>query len=373
MVHIHLNPLDTLFFRDSRPFVAGDDGFAEGGLPLPLSIYGAIGSYYLEAKGISLADFKKKGDAKLGTFSDSLANNNGLRIKGPFLCKDNVPYFAPPANLWRTKAAPKPKLLLPRETGDLEEKTDLSSKLAHPIFSGSTSHLEPYEGYISKKDLINYFVGKIPIRLETHAESAFFSIESRTGHQIKSDTGTVADGMLYSSRHLRFDDCMRRERRSQTSLMVIAEQLEENEFTLPSYCMGGERRSLKVTAVEPTAPLFPPMSYEVIERIKSEKKFFLYLATPALFTGGWKPQLFAGVTLVGAAVGKPRFISGWQNLANKPRALLKMVPAGAVYFYRIDSMSDSKIQQFLTDYHFNKSISDYYPNAGFGTTLVGTW
>jgi len=373
MVHIHLNPLDTIFFRDSRPFAAGDDVYAESGIPSPLAIYGAIGSYCLDATGKSLADFKANGDAKLGSFDDALANSDGLRIKGPFLCKDGVLYFAPPANMWRLKDAPKPQLLLPTQSSSQDERTDSSLSL-QTLSAGSDSYLEPYEGYISIKYLSNYLRGAIPTRLETVNESAFFHTESRMGHQIESGKGTVSDGMLYSSRHLRFDDRMRSERRSQTSLLVIAEQLDAGDFTLPSYCMGGERRSLKVTATEPLNQLFPPITDDVIEKIQRDKKFFLYLVTPALFRDGWKPHPFDGATMVGAALSKHRFISGWQSLVSKPRPLLKMVPAGAVYFYTVDaSMGDADLRKLITTYHFNKSISDHYPNAGFGTTLLGTW
>lgn len=372
MVHIHLDPLDTIFFRDSRPFTAGDEGFAESGLPSPLSLYGAIGSYYLNAKGISLINFKQNGDDKLGEYDDELAQE-GLRIKGPFLYKDNSPYFAPPANLWRKKGTSQPRLLLPPELASPNENHDPSLEL-NRLRSADTSRLEPYNSsFISYEMLRNYLSGIIPMILEMRNEDVFYTTEQRVGHQRDSKTKTVTEGMLYSSQHLRLSETMSGdEKRVRTSLLVVAEQLEVGDFTLRSSCMGGERRSVKVTAENPDQRLFSGMD-DVLAAIRQKKRFFLYLLTPAIFDQGWHPVPLVDATLVGAAVGKPEFISGWRNLAKEPRPLLKMVPAGAIYFYESELWNDAQYNNFFTTYHFNQSISDYYPNAGFGTTLLGTW
>jgi len=58
-LHIEIEPLDTVFFRDNRPFDAGIDTVAETILPSPLTLFGVIGSYYLNVKEISLQNFKR--------------------------------------------------------------------------------------------------------------------------------------------------------------------------------------------------------------------------------------------------------------------------------------------------------------------------
>ena len=107
-----IEPLDCLFFRDGRPFQAATR--AEGGLPQPRTLAGAIRTALLGARAF---DFRK--------FAQRLRTGSGVRIKdvlrelsvpehlvearfrGPWLARwDRIdaqahPLLATPANLYR--------------------------------------------------------------------------------------------------------------------------------------------------------------------------------------------------------------------------------------------------------------------------------
>ncbi len=379
MMHIHLYPLDTMFFRDSRPFTAGSEGFAEGGLPSPLTMYGAIGSYYLETIGKSLTDFQNDGDDKLGPYDQEIKAPNSFRIKGPFICCDDDLWFPAPLHCWRLKdLRASPRLLRPAEQG-ATTRQDQALDLP-PLITDETGAIEPYSEYFSRKTLTQLLCGEDPdfMEIEWIERSAPFRTELRTSHQKEKNTGTVADGMLYTTLQLRPMERADYRSRNVASLLTVADRLDVTDFTtVKTACIGGERRPFRIMA-EPASDLFPAME-AAFDKIRDQKRFLLYLATPAIFRSGWKPAAIPGATLVGAAIGKPEFISGWLNanigkkLPGGPRPLLKMVPAGAVYFYKADHWNDADFDAFKETYHFNQSISDYYPNAGFGTTLLGTW
>lgn len=102
MIQICIEPMDTLFFRDHRPFTAGEDTFAEFTFPSPLTFFGAIGSAVLNStSGAEMGKFVrgKYKHPKLGKYDADLTNT-GMKLKGPFLHKENEIFFPPPANLW---------------------------------------------------------------------------------------------------------------------------------------------------------------------------------------------------------------------------------------------------------------------------------
>ena len=81
--------------------------------------------------------------------------------------------------------------------------------------------------------------------------------------------------------------------------------------------------------------------------------------------------------MVGAAVNKPQYISGWarsgKGAGGEPRPIKRMVPAGSVYFFNTNGWDEQKFGCLYKKYHFGKSLSGEYPDAGFGIALMGVW
>ena len=120
---------------------------------------------------------------------------------------------------------------------------------------------------------------------------------------------------------------------------------------------------------------------DVLSRISRSRRFFVYLLMPAIFQGGWRktewPSEFHGATLVGAAVRKAMFISGWERdkaSGGVPRPGKRVVPQGSVYFFEAgQDWDNSAFETMYQQYNFNTSLSDEYAAAGFGTCLLGAW
>ena len=383
-VCVSIQPLDTVFFRESLPFTAGESNFAESGLPSPLTIYGAIGSYYLETNKLSLDDFKSGSlpETKLGRYSEDL-KDTGFTIKGPFLAYDNTPYFPAPANIWMYGT---PYLLTPR-LHDNSYISDLAESGVNFIsLEGLPDGAKPLSEFISAQEMQVYLSGDKEIwlldeRKPESGDKGFVSREIRYGHQLNPYSRTVQEQMLYSARHLRFQDGIVPDGHyHRASLIVVVDKLEARDFPQKVFNIGGEKRLACFMPVNDCFSSLRNMD-EAMNKIKERRQFFVYLAALAIFDGGWQPKKwpaeFDGAKLIGAAVNKPLYISGWQRsgkgMIGSPRELKRAVPAGSVYFFKTENWDDQCFEALYTKYNFGESISSYYPDAGFGTTFIGAW
>lgn len=380
-VNLFIEPLDTLFFRDSRPFGAGEQSFAETTFSSPMTIYGAIGSYFLEKAGVDLGDYIS-GSVRvsgIGEYKESISNT-GFAIKGPFLSFDDEPYFFPPANLWVSGYhKTTPHWLKPYD--DIRgRKCDVLNRVPLEIPPGD---VEPMSGLIAPDDMstyLSYSPQSEPWLLHARDESDFFAKEIKVGHRIDENSGVVERGMLYTSSHLRFKDTAAEQLRyKKAAILVVIDSLTASDFTSLVSKVGGEKRGAKFRAVEATDKLIPD-SEELLTMIKQKKKFIVYLATPSVFEKGWCPSLpaeFSGAELISAAVNKPQYLSGWSRTgdgaAGIPRPIKRLAPAGSVYFFSAEKWTDQQFDAMYKTYNFNRSISNEYPDAGFGICLIGVW
>ena len=167
MIQIDLNPLDTLFFRDSRSFDAGEETTADFNFPSPLTFYGAIGNAVLE--NISENDRRKfiHGEyehPKLGKYDEKLVDTP-MKIKGIFLQEGGKVYFPPPENLWieATGRPYVPHVLLPYENEELvwDINDEKLRPLKMPMSDDEVLDLKPLDEYIPVKELIKYLTGKL--------------------------------------------------------------------------------------------------------------------------------------------------------------------------------------------------------------------
>ncbi|MEO0091866.1 MAG: type III-B CRISPR module-associated protein Cmr3 [candidate division WOR-3 bacterium] len=381
-VLIYLEPLDTLFFRDSRPFIAGEDTLAESGLPSPLTLYGVIGDYYLKKQNKSIEDFYYKKDEKLGQYKPELIDSN-LKIKGVFLKKDNSIYIPVPANLYAQNRNCY-SVLLPHQSKDGSEKWDINNQI-NPIKIPTTTHsLKPVQGYIDIKSLKPYLThNKQNFYPIIYPESKFLKYEKRFGNRVTKNTKTVEQ--LYWTNQLRFDEYLERLPTNEIEYLkakigILIDGLDKFDFTDgDTLSIGGERKRAKITLGDENI-LSCLDDEEVKKKIQETKKFFVYFITPVIFNAGWISkeflQKFNGAQLVGAVVNKPIYFSGWiRETASKgrPRPIIKAVPAGSVYFFSFENNNNFDFNNIYDNYNLNESLSDIYPNAGFGIALIGAW
>lgn len=384
MIQIHIEPMDTLFFRDHRPFNAGEETTAEFNFPSPLTFFGAIGSAVLDGtKGVELRKFVRGiggyEHPKLGKYDPDL-KNTGMKLKGPFLHREGEVFFPPPANLWISILGKKPSTYytsLPYET-DWEWDIKRENQNLRPLKMPTKSEMKPLDEYISAKVLTQYLSNSLPPTIPVKSKEEFFAKEDRYGHALSRDSLTVEEGYLYTATHLRFKDELGKRKYIKTGFTLIAEGIDETDLPDKMISLGGERRRAMISVSR--GDKLVPEQLEVLNAIKSTKKFFIYLATPAIFRNGWYrdfPSEFDGAVMVGAAVKKPMYISGWKvsgdSFRGKPRPMKRAVPAGSIYFFEAESWNDERFETLYKKYHFKESLSDEYPSAGFGIGLIGSW
>lgn len=380
MIQIIIKPMDTLFFRDSKPFTAGEGTTADFNFPSPLTFFGSIGNAVLDST--DEADTKKfitAGHSKLGKYDPELKNTL-LKLKGPFLYKNGNIFLPPPANLWVAKGGTgyKPYPALPY---DRDGKWDIKNEHLKPLQIKKVDfEIKPLDKnkWISIEDLMKYLSGNHEV-FSARSLEEFFIKEIKYGHAISRDSQTVEKGYLYTSTHIRFRDELEFKNYDETGFIIVVDGILEKDLQDNIIYLGGERREAIITINDLRKGKLIPEQPEVVQKIQASKRFFIYLATPAIFKNGWYidlPSEFKGAELVGAAVNKPEFISGWkinENMKGEPRSIKKAAPAGSVYFFESKSWNDQKFEELYKKYNFNESLSDDYPSAGFGIGLIGSW
>ncbi len=122
---------------------------------------------------------------------------------------------------------------------------------------------------------------------------------------------------------------------------------------------------------------------DVLAALGNAKQVTMTLVTPAVFADGWKPgwlneQLIGtppsgGPTLklVGVCIQRWRAVSGWSYVANGPKAVRRVVPAGGVYFFEVARGSAA----LLGRTGWLRSVSDPEQDRrdGFGLAIWGLW
>lgn len=222
------------------------------------------------------------------------------------------------------------------------------------------------------------------------------SRDTRFHARIDPDSGAAENGQLFMTTSLDLTRLQAADRTvpwNETPTASVAARISTPDFedTLQSVAtwspLGGERRIAhwKSTEAADDDALWT-MSSDLKKVLQTAKYIRLILATPAIFASGWQPGWLTspspnmppagkigevGLTLIGAAVGRWKAISGWSYqppIGAKP--VRRMVPAGSVYFFRVDSGDPAALAQ-----HWLESVCDDAQDRrdGFGLALWGAW
>jgi len=112
---INVKPFDTLFFRNGRPFYAGEDTWVESIFPpYPSTFYGALRSFLIFSGG-GLDEFKK-GDHKykdiIGYRNNGRVEYGSLKLNGVYVSQSDVLYVQAPHDLLKVKEKEREELYL---------------------------------------------------------------------------------------------------------------------------------------------------------------------------------------------------------------------------------------------------------------------
>jgi CRISPR-associated protein Cmr3 len=368
MIRLQLEPIDTLFFRDSTPFAAGSASQDEaGGLfpPLPTTVVGALRAALARGQGWNgLGRWPKDMDPILGDGPEDLG---ALRFEGPFLLRNGEPLFQAPRHLLGSDKGDRwnPALLIrpgPGVTCDLGEGVRLPEIPPH---GSNPEGLDPGEGWwLTLEGLETVLRWELPTTKQVVASRELWREEPRIGLQRDPDTRTARDGMLFGTRHIRLSPGV--------SLGVQIQGLP-NGWKRPlgqAIPLGGEGRVAECLPWE--SPFNPEMP---IEQILSSGRMTIIALSPLdldqpTLSGQKVLGELGNAQVVSTCLDRPLRLGGWNSLERCPVALHSFLPAGSVLFCKADDRKQlqSSLETLGNVPHLGRR-SDW----GFGAVALGTW
>lgn len=335
---IEIDPLDTVIFRDGKPFGMGDDSWTSSLLfPTPTTIYGALrGTYFSQNPN----DFKK-------IHEDDVTQN--LVIKGIYLYVDDELLYIAPKDC--VKRLDQDEII----TLKLKENHLTNNPLSYTLTS--SEEIESMDEMLFDKITFDDYLKGLEDLYGKSLES-YINIENKIGIGRDRSKKVTKEGLLYRVQMLRYA----------FKIIVEFEGLALNDSGLMKF--GGEAKGANYKSLE-------TIDYPTVPTIKCSI-FKLYLLTPAIFEKGWLPSWidenndfrgeFKGIKLqlISCAVGKSQSIGGFDMKTNQPKEMLKTVPAGSVYYFEV---LDTQYDKLAEIFHL-QSISDYRDNEGYGITIL---
>ncbi len=364
-IGLMLDPLDTLFFRDGRPFGAGTR--ASGGLPNPQTLAGALRTALLAHNGFDFAKFASlcrsagSGARKCRNehASQGSALENALREAGAPSWVVRARFRGPWLALFDSDDAAQPLLPTPwtlfrdgdRAAGERWSRADPLEKCELPGWSPPADAMLPLwhsgspdakrpGGFLTPDGIKRFLAGGEPADEHWLREDELFGFDPRTGIAVDADTFTAAEHMLYTISLLALKpkiDSQRAEFADRRigfycELIVSAESEPNAQAALPDLVpFGGEGRYVRSTKIK----TYDWKTLSAETNRESSRAMWL-LATPGLFQDGdgkstWRPNV-GSAQLVAAASPNPIAVSGWDVARCGPKPTRFGVPAGSVYY-----------------------------------------
>jgi len=348
-MNIEITAFDTVFFKDGKPFTMGEDTWASGIFPPPPSVfYGMIRTAYAAQNNISLADIVEK--------------TKELKISSILLKYDdkgeNHLLFPYPADLFQSK----------KEEEKKEEAITLMKLKANNITSNISAEKYPYvlspetnikvednfdKAFLDKDSFEQVYLQAKDDAIYIKKNSDIIEIESKIGISKNIYSNQTDEGKLYRVGMIR----------PKVKFLIEFSNIElKSEGYLK---IGAESKAAHYRAISKNDIKLPEIKNEFLK---------IYLATPAVFKNGSVPEFISNghydgidFKLLTMAIGKPKFIGGFDMKANKPKPMKKAVPAGSVYY-----LKSNKAKELAKKLHC-KSISEVNPEQGFGICYCGTF
>jgi CRISPR-associated protein Cmr3 len=376
---VKIRGIDPLLFRDGRPFTNADGGLTAVSVPLPrpTTLAGFVRTQIGNAKRDTVPGWEWDGG--------NCQYVHDVAIHGPLLMRsvgengaDEV-LFSTPLDAIVTQDGEVIRL-----TPDTENKEgggcDLPEGLL-PLVPARDFKEKPGKGYHywTKSQMMEWLEGK---GLDKIAPISGLPRDERVGIAINDKTNTTLEGMLYTVQLRGFE-----EKETLYSLLAKVKKRDEDKIASVGQ-LGGEQRLTSLTECEDTPDHWPRCHESLKAKIETMTRIKLTLATPAVFTHGWKPEWIekAGkqtgadnlpggfdaiqFKLISAAVGRREAISGWCVRKGEKRNVRWMVPAGSTYFFEVTG--DTSL---LHEKCWLKPVSDTQRDRtdGLGLALWGTW
>lgn len=375
---IRFDPLDTLFFRDGRPYHQGENtqtNVLSRFPPSPTTLVGAIRAAWARALGWSgQGRWPEAIRARLG--GDGAALGNGLRFRGPLLVDHcGSALFPLPASVLGREADVDGRptdLTLLRPTApkgatgfscDLGTAVLLPAGPAAPTVEG----VKVLEGWwVDTAGMARVLLGMVPTAGQVRPRKALWHIEPRVAIERNLATRTTGQGALYSPSQVRLQRGL--------TLAMLAEGLPQDvglreHVQAAPQAVGGESRACWIEiAADPTDALFPRSP--ALAADGDGLRYAVHVVTPLVLETPPLPGLvIPGLPgeLVSACLPRPQLWGGWDSIGCVPHALRPHLAPGSVLFMRAAAADTATVSGL-----HGKTIGGS-ASWGYGLIFIGTW
>ncbi|NRT58055.1 type III-B CRISPR module-associated protein Cmr3 [Sphaerotilus uruguayifluvii] len=344
-------PLDTWFFRESRPMDSGGGAQLSSQFPPPVrTLVGAIRTTLGDALHVDWSAYRDDADHPLRRLIGTPDSPAPLSFEGPFLMKDGQRLY--PAPLVTMRHEHEGRMTFTRlEPAATPVDSDLG-RVRLPVMRQVLPGARPLEGFwMTAQAMAAVLRGQVPEKSGLLSQKDLFDTEPRLGIGLDERARRPIDGLLYQTRHLRLKPGI--------SAGLVVRGLDASRWpqTLLGrqglVRLGGEGR---LAAWHRDAASALP---EIVPKAGS-RQLMVTLLSPARFDNGWCPDGFATVSaddgsmvwqgeltglparLVCAVTGKPVREGGWDLARQQSRDLQAAVPAGSCYFFEFDSAEQAR-------------------------------
>lgn len=326
---LRLDALDTLFFRDGRPFNAASR--AESTLPSPQSLTGALRTWLMRLMDLDFQRFSahiRDG----ASFADALGEQGAafraiaeLQVKGPWLAQltetgVETLFLPVPAALKQIKDGNDTNAWVrsaPLQRALPGWNPPLSGML--PIWTTERRPVEAASGFVTLDGMKAFLEGRIPKPDQKRQASELFAFEERTGLQIDARSQAAQEGLIYAIKLLRLAPGI-----GFYARVNVPDALQshfQEPATLP---WGGEGRRVlcqQTELIKQDTKIQAPVSPLALR----------VFTTPCLVES---PDVLSQWRPLAAALLPWQGISGWDLALGGPKPLRWLLPAGSVLYFK---------------------------------------
>ncbi len=376
MTLVRFEPLDSLFFRDGRPYhkeETNQAGVVSMFPPAPSTLVGAIRAACARALSWKEGKWSEEICKRLGDGDDL----GPLRFHRPILIREANremnSLFPVPAHLMGKIENSKltPGSLVPLSpaspsdavTCDLDENTLLPVVAAERPENAKLKLLHEKGWWITAEGLELVLQGKLPEERYLFHQNKLWSQEPRVGIARSEDKRTTEEGAMYSPSHIRLA--------KDVSLAMEVDGLpQECIKALPAklHPVGGESRACWLHLYERLLP-FPKLPE--LQSSDETLRYMVVVLTPADVSCPPRPgdQNYVGLPgqIVSACLPRPVMIGGWNSVAHQPQPLRPHLAPGSVLFLKAKTEDIERIEKL-----HNTAIGKR-SEQGFGLIAIGLW
>jgi Uncharacterized protein predicted to be involved in DNA repair (RAMP superfamily) len=385
-----LTPVDSWFFREARSHDAVGVGQLNSVFPPPATtLAGAIRTAMGDHLGVDWHAFNADKGQHHALLGDG--NNLGLlNIQAIQLTVDGKPVYPAPQDLLQESESKK----LHRLRIGQPMRCDLG-EVAMPEMDAPPGS-KPLENYwITEEGLQRWLTGGLPGTDQLIAQSELITSEARLGIGRDNVAGTVKEGLLYQTRHLRTTG--NKTFSIDVYLQGISDELADSLPGQTSLRLGGEGREAAVNigkkATQP-APKLPDAA-----TCKKARGVLFYLASPANFnldsaganspswclpdfeaikneqgeTTHWQGELAGiGLKIISCVLPRAERLGGWDQKLKKPKPLISLASAGSLYYCELLNPKEQQLTPQLLQ-HLQQNPIGGDTSLGYGRLLAGLW